>query len=93
MFEDRVLVPPHRITRVQTHQGHHVPDHAYYPSFGFDADTLVVIDNPGDVEEHLPGATAQNGMREVLYYRCQVCSDVVRENDIPTHHCEAPDGA
>ncbi len=92
MFEDRVLVPQHRVTRVQAYQGHYVPDHGYYPAFGFEADTPVVIHNPGEIEEHPPGATAQNDMQEVKFYLCQVCDAVVRENDIPFHHCEVDDG-
>lgn len=92
MFEDRVLVPPHRITRVPTYQGHYVPDHAYYPSLKFDPDIAVDIENPDDPDEYPYGATAQNDMREVRFYQCGNCAAVVRENDIDTHRCEATDG-
>lgn len=88
MFDQRVLVPPHRVTRIDTYQGHRVPQHGYYPNFGFEADTPVEIHSAGDVDEAPPGATAQNGMRQVLYYECSKCLDIVRENDIPYHRCE-----
>ena len=92
MFEDRVLVPPHRVTRVQAYQGHRTPDHGYYPSFGFEADTPTVIENPGDVDDTPIGATAQNGMQEVKFYLCRGCEAVVREDEIETHRCEDQDG-
>ena len=93
MFDDRVLVPPHLVERAPVHQGHYVPQHGYYPNFGFDVATRPEIVAEYQADEHPPGATAQNGMREVIYYRCNGCELVVREEDIPTHHCEVSDGA
>lgn len=93
MFGERVLVPPYRVNRIPTYQSHYVPEHAYYPSFRFESDSQVIIENLEEDEEHLPGATAQNGMREVQYYQCSSCEMIVRENDIPTHHCEGHDGS
>lgn len=92
MFEERVLVPAHRVTRIQTYQGHQAPSHGYYPSFGFESDTPPQIEHTGDPEEYAPGATAQNGFQPVVYYQCSHCEAVVRDNDVPTHHCEVDDG-
>lgn len=91
MFEDRVLVPPHLVVQVPVYQGHYVPDHAYYPRFGFESDTAPEI-LPSPVDEEVPGATAQNGMVEVLFFQCSNCQMIVRENDIPDHHCGDRDG-
>lgn len=93
MFEDRVFVAPHRVSRAQAYQGHLVPDHGYYPSFGFESDVPTIIDNPDPVEEFPLGATAQNNMQGVVFYQCQGCGAVVREEDCPGHRCEDTDGA
>ena len=88
MFEDRVLVPSYRVTRIQTYQGHRVPDHAYYPSFGFQADTPVVVDTDVQPDDLDTGATAQNNFQGVIFYRCQDCEAVVRDDEVESHRCE-----
>jgi hypothetical protein len=91
LFDDKVLVPPHLVVQVPVYQGHRVPEHAYYPRFGFDSDTPMPLEAV-PAEEDVPGATAQNGMVEVKFYQCSNCQMIVRENDIPDHQCEAGDG-
>jgi hypothetical protein len=34
-----------------------------------------------------PGATAQNGFKEVRFFRCRECELVLRENELDDHEC------
>ena len=40
------------------------------------------------VDPFPPGATAQNGMKEVLFYECRACGEVLRETELDNHECE-----
>lgn len=48
---------------------------------------VLVNDNPPDDGggHSYPGATAQNGFTEVLFYRCNLCGATVRESDLEGH--------
>lgn len=87
-----------RVTVIPTYQGHYVPPRPHAPRGPFPPDLFV---KPGVETDYVPqsdsgeadlppGATAQNGFREVKYYRCRMCESVVRDVDLDDHVC--PEG-
>lgn len=91
-MDERVLVPPHLITHVPVYQAHWTPPSVMYPQGPFNPDILRPTPPvPAPAEEMDRGETAQNDMQPVQWFRCTVCEDIVREEDLDTHRCS--DGA
>lgn len=76
-----------RVIHRQAEQGHLVPQQVMEARgpFGRYEPKVVSLDA---VDEFPPGATAQNGMREIQMYQCRLCDGIVREDDLNTHDCE-----
>lgn len=84
-----------RIRRIPAEQAHAVPQRAYMPQGPFDRELTIterVVVNergPDDGGGFTPmGATAQNDFKEVKWYRCTYCGDLIRETHIEGHECE-----
>lgn len=85
-----------RIIRYETKQGHPVPKTAMpargpFPPELFKSPEIITDYIPQDDsgEAEIPeGGTAQNGFRELRWFRCRVCGDVVSEHDIDSHVCD-----
>lgn len=84
-----------RIIPVPVYQGHYVPSRPYAPRGPFPPELYA---KPGVETDYIPqsdsgegdlpmGATAQNGWREVKYYRCRACDNVVRDVELEDHAC------
>lgn len=41
-----------------------------------------------DPDKFPPGATAQNGMKEVVMYECNLCGAILKETQLDGHTCE-----
>jgi hypothetical protein len=84
-----------RIERIVTRQGHPVPETAHQPKGPFPPelfDDAPVVTNyvpqpDGGVEVPV-GGTAQNNFVAVRWFRCRVCDDVLREQEVDDHYCE-----
>lgn len=84
-----------RIVPVPVFQGHPVPDRPHAPRGPFPPELYATHGVETDYEPQSdsgepdlpPGATAQNGYREVRFYRCRTCLGVVREHDLDMHEC------
>lgn len=83
-----------RVRRIPAEQAHAVPDRAYFPQGPFDRELLIperVVVNEGGPDDggtDLPvGSTAQNGFREVKWFRCTNCGALVRETHLESHEC------
>lgn len=81
-----------RIVHKQAVQAHAIPKMVMEARGPFGKyEPEIVYDNPP--AEFPPGATAQNGMREVVLYRCNLCQAVVKDFDTATHVCaDVPTG-
>jgi len=85
-----------RIRRIPAEQAHAVPKRAYMPQSPWERD--LTIPTPVSVPEGGPddggnynhvGATAQTGMKEVKWYRCTYCGELVRDTHLDSHKCKA----
>ncbi len=84
-----------RIVNVPVYQGHYVPPRPHAPRGPFPPELYAkggveteYVPQSDSGEGDLPqGATAQNGYREVKYFRCRLCEDVVRDVDLDSHKC------
>jgi hypothetical protein len=77
-----------RVIHIQAEQGHAVPRQVLDARgpFGRYEPERATEDYPsGDFP---PGATAQNGMREVVMYECRACGAAVREDALDSHGCK-----
>ena len=83
------------IRTVQAEQAHAVPSTAYQRSGLFDP-AVTRREHPVMPEYEVdemglpvgaPGATAQNGFREVKYLRCSLCGEVMPEDKTDDHDC------
>lgn len=88
MFDDSVYAV--RVERIKAVQVHPVPDKLTepkgpFPQELFDEPEIVSI---SEVEEHKPGATAQNNFRPEKYLRCGRCLIRVKESETKDHNCE-----
>jgi hypothetical protein len=84
-----------RIRRIPAEQAHATPHRAYVPAGPFDREltipdrVVVAGEGPDDGGGNQPmGSTAQNGFREVKWYRCRDCAALVRETHLENHKCE-----
>jgi hypothetical protein len=84
-----------RITRIQTKQGHPVPRTALPPRGPFPSElytsqpvveTYVGISGNGSPEVPAEG-TAQNNFTPYKWYRCKLCSELVRQDALADHIC------
>lgn len=70
-------------------QAHAVPKHILDARGPFGAWSPEKAEDTGaPVDPYPPGATAQNGMTEVVFYECNDCQAVVREDNLDSHECE-----
>ena len=75
-----------RVIHKQAVQAHAVPKQVLEARGPFKRyEPLIVRDEVRP--EFPPGATAQNGMREVVLYQCNYCKAVVKDFDTATHVC------
>jgi len=84
-----------RIERIVTRQGHPVPETAHQPKGPFPPELFQA---PEVVSDYLPqpdggvevpiGGTAQNNFQAVKWFRCKLCTDVLREQEVDMHYCE-----
>lgn len=78
-----------RVIYVEAEQGHAVPAHAYEPRGPFGAPIRTEITNLTHDPDKFPvGATAQNGMKEISLFECQICEAILRESELDAHICE-----
>lgn len=84
-----------RVRRVAAEQAHAVPSRAYDASAIFDSSILSSarpVQERGDLDDGggytPPGSTAQNGFKEVKWYRCHDCDEIIRETHVDSHECE-----
>lgn len=86
-----------RVRRLRAEQAHWVPSQAYYapgvfrPEVTAPGEILYSDDEgPDDGGNYTPrGSTAQNGFKEVKWYRCTFCQEVLRETHTDGHDCGA----
>ncbi len=83
-----------RIRRIPAEQAHAVPQRAYMPAGPFDRELMInqrVVVNEGGPDDgggsQPVGSTAQNGFKEVRWYRCTFCEALVRETHLESHVC------
>jgi hypothetical protein len=84
-----------RIERIATRQGHPVPETAHQPKGPFPPE---LFESPQVISDYVPqpdggtaipvGGTAQNNFTAVKWFRCRVCDDVLREQEVDDHNCE-----
>ena len=81
-----------RIIHKQAVQAHAVPKMVLEARGPFQKYEAHVV--PMDIApEFPPGATAQNGMREVILYKCNACGEIVKDFDTASHVCaDVPTG-
>ena len=82
-----------RITRrVATKQGHPIPSNSHSPRGPFPAEIFSepeIITDYQSFDDDIPvGATAQNNFRSPRLFRCNNCSMVVFEHEMPNHWCD-----
>ena len=77
-----------RVIQRDAVQAHAVPNRVYEPRGPFMAYQPQIADLPFDPDYFPPGATAQNGMTEIVMYECQVCMAVLKEAELDSHVCE-----
>jgi hypothetical protein len=78
-----------RVIHVDAVQAHAVPSRVYEPRGPFDRyQPSEIKDLPFDPDKFPTGSTAQNGMREVVMYECQVCMAILRDDELDGHVCE-----
>lgn len=79
-----------RVIYKQAEQGHIVPSHVLEARGPFQHyEPEIVHEEPVDLFP--PGATAQNGMTEVVFYECRACEAVLRESELDAHQCDEGD--
>ena len=77
-----------RVIYIEAEQGHAVPKSV------MEARGPFAHYEPQPAEEDYqpmgfpPGATAQNGMKEVIFYECNECGATIREGELDYHECE-----
>lgn len=76
-----------RIIHRQAVQAHAVPSHVLEARGPFQRQEPKVEELSYDPDFFPPGATAQNGMREVVMYECRNCQAAVRDDDLESHIC------
>lgn len=85
-----------RIQRVITKQGHKVPKTSHAPRGPFPPELFInapIVTDYAPFDDDMPiGATAQNGFTSPKMFRCNDCTVVVLEHEIPGHECEYTDG-
>lgn len=83
------------IRTIYAEQAHAVPSRAYSQRGLFDP-AVSRMERPVTRETEVdemgvpvlgPGATAQNGFREVKYLRCSLCDEVMPEAETADHFC------
>jgi len=78
-----------RVIQIDAVQAHAVPSRVLEPRGPFPPyQSAPVLDLPHDPDKFPPGATAQNGMREVVMYECQTCLAILKETQLDGHVCE-----
>lgn len=84
-----------RVRHIQAEQAHEVPQVGYMTHGPFPREMLrsnVIVTNddpPDDGGQHYPqGATVGNRFQGVRWYRCNLCSAVLREDELDDHECE-----
>lgn len=77
-----------RVIHKDAVQAHAVPRQVLEPRGPFPPYQPQVVDLPRDPDAFLPGATAQNGMTEVVRYECQTCYAILTEHQLNSHVCE-----
>ena len=89
-----------RIQRIETKQAHYTPDHVYYAGNIFPAE---IVSSPEIIHEYvsqadsgdvaLPvGSTAQNDFKELQWFRCKGCGEILSEHKIADHmNCTTSD--
>ena len=80
---------PMRVIQKDAVQAHAVPTRVYEARGPFGRwQPKEILDLPYDPDEFPFGATAQNGMQEVVRYQCTQCSEVLVEDQLDSHVCE-----
>lgn len=78
-----------RVIHKDAVQAHAVPRQVLEPRGPFPTPYQPrIVDLPHDPDRFPPGATAQNGMREVVMYECQRCMAILKETQLDGHVCE-----
>ena len=77
-----------RVIQRDAVQAHAVPSHVYEARGPFGRYQPEIVDLPYDPDYFPPGATAQNGMKEVAMYECQKGTAILKENQLDGHVCE-----
>ena len=81
-----------RVTRVITKQGHPVPSSAHSPKGPFPPELFaapeIITEYTSFDDDNPIGATAQNNFKSPKMFRCNECSMVIFEHEMPDHVCE-----
>ena len=77
-----------RVIQRDAVQAHAVPSRVMEARGPFPLYQPKIVDITHDPDAFPPGATAQNGMREVVRYECQTCFTILTENQLDSHVCE-----
>jgi hypothetical protein len=83
------------VQRIQTKQGHPVPEAAYRARGPFPAE---ILEQPKVIYDYEPqddsggeaspiGGTAQNNFRQPTLFRCKECGTIVNEYELEEHDC------
>ena len=88
-----------RITRIPTKQGHPFPSQRMEPRGPFPPELFrepeIIVDydsQPDGGGDPIPeGSTAQNNFRELRWFRCRLCQEVLIESALDDHICEDED--
>ena len=77
-----------RVIQRQAVQAHAVPASVLDARGPFGRYEPKKADDDYPPDPYPPGATAQNGMTEVVMYECSECKAHVREDNLDAHECE-----
>jgi hypothetical protein len=77
-----------RVIQRDAVQAHAVPSRVYEARGPFGRYQPEIVDLPYDPDSFPPGATAQNGMKEIVMYECQQCLTILKETQLDGHVCE-----
>lgn len=77
-----------RVIQRDAVQAHAVPTRVYEARGPFGRYQPEIVDLPYDPDKFPPGATAQNGMQEVVMYQCNRCEAILTEDQTNSHVCE-----
>jgi hypothetical protein len=84
-----------RIRRYAAEQAHAIPARAYDARSIFAPSVTArgaLVQDPEGIDDGggltPPGSTAQNGFREVKWFRCNTCDVIIRETHLDSHECE-----